>query len=76
MGKERVEETGGPTGEALCDVLYEAVVFKETSPTADFGRSEQVVLPGEHSEQDAWAAVRRALEDPSYIGGRIRRLGN
>lgn len=51
---------------------YIGIVFKEAPPTADFSRSERIVLPGEHSEQDAWAAVRLALGDPGYVGGEVK----
>lgn len=51
---------------------YRAIVFKHGPPTADFSCSTQVVLPGRHSEQDAWAAVYAALRTGDYIGGEIR----
>lgn len=54
---------------------YHGIVFKEAPPTADFSCSEAIVLPGEHSEEEAWAAVRRALSERRMgrlVGGEIR----
>ena len=51
---------------------YHAIVFKEAPATADFSRSEQVVLPGLHTEREAWAAVRAACLSEGYIGGHVK----
>lgn len=54
---------------------YIGVVFKRAPPTADFSCSTEVVLPGRHTEQGAWDAVREALAGPErdeLVGGEIR----
>jgi hypothetical protein len=61
----------GRTSEAAPS-RYHAIVFQPVNPTADFSCSERVLLPGEHTETEAWAAVRAALRGGRYIGGEVR----
>lgn len=68
----RRADSNVPSGVPPAQRRFRAVVFKEAPPSADFSRSEQIVLPGEHTELEAWAAVLRALDDPGYIGGHVR----
>lgn len=54
---------------------YVAVLFKQTAPTEDFSCSQEIVLPGEHTEEEAWQAVQTALQGPrrgELIGGEVR----
>jgi hypothetical protein len=57
-----------------CHVIR-AVVFKQVAPTSDFTRTREIVLPGQHTAGEAWAAVhaaQRAPDGADYIGGEIR----
>lgn len=54
---------------------YQGIVFKAAAPSADFTCSTRIVLPGEHTEQDAWARVREALASGEYVGGEVRPHG-
>lgn len=52
---------------------YVAIAFKPAQPTEDFSCSEEVELPGQHvTQEDAWAALRSALQAADYIGGTVR----
>lgn len=53
---------------------FEAIVFKELPPTADFSCSETIVLPGQHTAGAAWTAVYEAVRagGSEIIGGSIR----
>jgi hypothetical protein len=54
---------------------YSAIVFKQAPPTADFSRSTEVVLPGEHTQDWAWQLVFAELRGPragELIGGDVR----
>lgn len=52
---------------------YLGIVFKRAPSSPDFGRAGRVVLPGQHAEQEAWAAVFAALRagGPLFIGGEV-----
>lgn len=54
---------------------FRAIVFKRAPSTSDFSCSEQILLPGEHSEEGARMALGAALRGPAgggFIGGEIR----
>lgn len=52
---------------------FQGVVFKQAPPSADFGQSERIVLPGRHTDAgDAWRAVHTTLVgDETLIGGAV-----
>lgn len=54
---------------------YRGIVFKRAPDTADFSCSTQEVLPGTHTEAEAWGAVFAALRGPGgadLVGGEVR----
>lgn len=53
---------------------FRAIVFKRAPSTSDFTCSERVALPGLHTEEQAWAAVRAALREGA-IGGEVLPTG-
>lgn len=54
---------------------YHAIVFRDLPPSPDFSQAAQIVLPGQHTQEAAWAAIRAALggqDGRGFIGGEIR----